>query len=715
MVILIFLLSSLELFADTTNILAMHKQFQSYGERSEGTEEEQEIFDAISTHLELLGIAYERYSLDKNRRGHSFSEVIQVRIPGRLSENYILVTPVEGGAFSSALLLGMAEKFLRNPPLHTIQLYFLGGERGNTSHHPHGSRFAIEHLQDVPRKCVFYIDAEEPPKIWNILVGGNRVIAPIWLSKSFVDAINLQNLPYNLRGTDIHVASLGLQGDIGAYAPWLESGTPTLFLQGDGRIEFEQQEARINKIINSFIDVDHRIEGKMGSTEHTYVYFRPLKSMRSIFIGEFPFVIFTLVVIVFMSSIILIQYRKVLLNIKRFAPYWWNWLLLFFLLFLFLFLSTLLIEEINRLRDFPTLWLHAPGIFFFFKISSTATMIFSFILIIHGLPLPRSPHFYSYLSVVTSGTLTLVFMYLNLTLTMYSLWTTSALIMFSITPHKHQSLRRFFVLLSLLPYAMGIAVLLSQSYSVVLEYLLLDRMYGNLVNTFALLPIILSVASLYYGQPYLNRSYRVPVTPPFTLVLILFTILTFVWILRMSPFDNNNPQPVELVDHIDLIHDERQLEWDSPSTIRDAELSVGAFKYSFKELKRKFQLKTHSNRRPLTIHSTDRSFLGRRTIDVHLEGENKPFRLTMQLHSEEPFTLHAASQPFEMAPSGRTADIFIGDNPPLPFNMQLTVGGKTDLILTVHAVWLNPEDPPKIISEGTKVRTRRVVVAESIL
>ena len=683
---------SSELFGATSDLPVFQEQLFAVPRWGEGTTGERESFDAVAKRLDELGIGYERHLLNENTRGHSFSEMLIAVIAGNMSERYALAVPMESGAFAVSLLLEIAGDLAINPPQHTVELHFLGGERGDTPFHPYGSRRAAGSVEDPTGTFVVYIDADHPPRTWRLIIGANGTIAPFWLTRSLLETIRAESISHRLQGTDIHVAKLGFQSDIGPLSAWLEEGVPAISLQGLGEIEPENLGRQTERLVRALLSLDRTVEQVPGNRENTYAYLRLFEGMQPRFVRELPYVVGILIIFALLVTIVLFQSRKVGLNFRRYARYWWTWALLFFVIFLFFFLATLFIEEIGLLADFPDLWTHASGTFVFFKLTIAAALSLIFILIARGLPLPRTPHFYSYTAVVTSGMLTLVFSALDITLASYAIWTTLAFLFFTLS--RNPRAKTFSLILALLPYATALRVTVTQPYRAVLDFLLLDRIPGNLVLTLIVLPAILALTSLNYWRTHYNRARRDVITPAATLTLSLAAAVTLVWILRLSPFDAERPQPVTLVDKIDMVHRDRRVLVSSPGPLGRAELLLDGVSYPLDNIGRQAEIRAPLNRTPLEIAGDSRQLLGRRTVRVSVNGEEKPSRLTLQLQSIEPFTVHEATMPFEMASSGTSADIFVGDNPPFPFDIRFTVNGDAELILSATAVWNDPEDPP---------------------
>ncbi|MCK5250890.1 MAG: hypothetical protein KAJ98_13045, partial [Spirochaetaceae bacterium] len=596
-----------------------------------------------------------------------------------------------------------------NPPGNTVILAFLGAERGDSRFHPYGSRQLTEQLNQEKNIFAVYLDSDDVPGSWSIKIGGDRKIAPFWLTETLTEALSSEFIPYRLRGTDIQVARLGLQGDIGPLGAWLETDIPAILLKGEGTSRGDERYIQISRLLKALSTIDYMLDDIPENRESTYIFLRPMSGMPPRIISELPYISVLLTVSALLMFVILLQSRNVRLNLRRFARYWWTWPLLLIIVFLFLFLSTLIIEETILLSDFPEIWSQAPGTFIFFKLSLAAALSLNFILITRGLPLPRNPHYYSYAAIMTYGLATLIFMTLNITLAAISLWSVINLMLMTAT--RKEKRKGFFFTLSLIPYIMGLVVIIREPYTNIISSMLLTRISGNLVLTLLLFPVILSITSLNYWRLHYHRTRHSILTPAATFTLSLSAVITLFWILSLNPFSADNPQPVEIFDHIDLKNGDRRLEIVSPGPIGDAELTLDGNVYPLENLGRRAEVRMPFNRIPLVIKSKARSFLGRRTISGTISGEADPKSLVLRLQSVSPFTLHNSNFPFEMSPSGTSAEIFIGDNPPFPISLSFTVNDDADLTLSVVGIWANPEDPPSIDRsdiDDTATRTARL-------
>ncbi|RKX73581.1 MAG: hypothetical protein DRP60_11645 [Spirochaetes bacterium] len=696
--------------ADPSDIESDMNLFLSFGSRADGTDGENEALNYIADKLKEMDIGFKRQLLNTEKRGHSFSQNIIAEIPGTSEGQFIVAAPIDGGAFSTALLLELAKVFKENPPKNSVSLIFLGAEEGESDFHPYGSRIASESFKRENNIFAIYLEGELLPQTWQLKIGGNGKVAPYWFVKKLTSVLFSDFIPFRLRGTDIQVARLGIQGEIGPLQSWLDSNIPTILLKGSGTVNNAEGDRQIKNLIKAFLDLDKGLEVIPKTKESIYIFLRLFPGDIPRIIPELPYVSVFLGISALLLFIILLRFRDVRLNMRRLSQYWWAWPLLFVIVFVFFFLSTLIVEETLLLADFPDIWVHAPGTFVFFKIVIAATLSLNFILITRGLPLPRSPHFYSYAAIVTSGLASLVFTAMDITITAYSLWTIINMMLF--TASRNIRRKTFFLLLSIVPSFMGLLVIIREPYSTVIKSLLLSRISGSLVLTLLIFPIILAFTSLSYWRLHYDRTRYSVLTPAATFTLSLSSIITLFWILSLNPYSEKNPQPLKIIDSINLVFNERQLEISSPGPIGNAELFLDGNTYPLENLGRTADVRMPFNRTPLKVESDTRSFLGRRTITGKISGEANPGNLTIHLNSTTPFTLHEANFPFEMSPSGASAEVFVGDNPPFPLSLMFTVNNDAQLILSVVGYWTEPEDPPHIIRRDIKDSVSRTVLLE---
>lgn len=693
------------------DIEANYAYLTGLGSRSDGTVAERLALDHIAKTLDDLNITHSRKPLDSGERGHSFSENIIAQIPGSRDGLYVLATPIDGGAFSMALLLEMAKELTINRPKNTVAFLFLGAEKGDTHFHPYGSRLALRELTQREDIFALYLDSDENPRTWNMEIGSNKTLNPSWFVEGLIDALSSESIPFSLRLTDILVARLGLKNNTSLPETWLDVGIPTISLAGSEFAEIDENDAHTRRLLNALLSLDYIFEEIPSGWESTYLVISSMSRMYSRIVREGTYVTVFLAISAAFVVVILIWIRNIKLNMKRFARYSWTLPLLLAIVFLFLFLSTLFVEMALLLSEFPRLWENSPGTFVFFKLTVATTLSLMYILVTNGLPLIRNPHFYSYAAIGAASLTFLIFIALDITVAAYSLWTIVSLLLLIST--RNMKLKIIFLILSVIPHIVGLVLL--EPYSNIIESLLLSRISGNLVISLLLFPIVLAITSLNYWNLHYFRKRTNMLIPAATFTLCLTAIITLIWIIRLSPYDGDNLQPVSLIDDIDLSNGERHIQVSSPGPIGLANILVNEKTYRLAGSQRTEKIQIPLDELPLDVITSTQTFLGRRTIRVTIKGEKNPKKIVATLQSNSPFTLHSANFPFEMKPSGILASIFIGNYPPFPITLQFTVNNDARLRLIINGFWINPEDPQLINRPDLDIALTKKVYQETEL
>ncbi|PIE04703.1 MAG: hypothetical protein CSA76_02875 [Spirochaetales bacterium] len=702
----VLLLLSSVLFASPADVKRDTEWFNSLPDREDGSAGEKEALRFIAQRLEELNIPYTRTPLDKTSSGYSYSASLSAVIPGTRPGNFILAAPVDGGAFSLAFLLEIAQTAQKQKPKHNMILMFLGAETGESPSHPFGSRQAASEYSGVKETFTLYIDSAEVPQYWRVDAGESKKITPGWLVRDLTRVLSSLYIPYHLRGTDIQMVRFGLRQGSGALGSWLNAGIPAIRIRGGGRIETRVQNQSIRTLKEAVFRLDNKIETIPGATESSYLFFKPFSALMPQVIPELHLVAGLLGISALLLILALLRFRPVVLNLRRYGKYWWAMLLLFALVFLFFFLATLLVEETLLLNDFPELWHHVPGTFVFFKFALAVVLSLNFMLLTRSLPLPRTPHFYSYTAVAISVAGTIVLLAFNITAATYSIWTT--VMLFMLTSLRNIRWKTAFLLLAMLPYLISMVVTVQDFHEGVTRALLLNRVSTNLIATLILMPFISAFTSLHYWRTHYKKTRENLLLPAASFIFTIILLSTLLWILQFNPYGPDNPQPVLITDNINLQEGKRTLQISSPAPIGSAVLTVEGSHYPLEDLGRRAEVRAAAGRVPLVLEHNSHSFLGRKTIHIQISGEAPPEKLEIILNSSKPFTLHEANFPFEVAPGGTSVKLFTGNNPPLPLNIKLTVNREAEITLSCTAQWDAVLSPAQMIRENLQLQNRRV-------
>ena len=176
--------------------------------------------------------------------GESRSAIVEAEVAGRRPDTLLIAVPLalstddaephtHGPAL--ALMIGFAHflaQAVDRPPI-SVRFLFLGGERGDPGvGYPFGSRsFLQEYLANAPT-AVLYFDLAGRPDVVALHTGGDRVVAPPWLLRNVVGALQGAGQPVRIPATHAnHLVRLGLAEEP-RLAPFFRAGHPALRVSG---------------------------------------------------------------------------------------------------------------------------------------------------------------------------------------------------------------------------------------------------------------------------------------------------------------------------------------------------------------------------------------------------------------------------------------------------------------------------------------------------
>ena len=637
------------------NLEHMHQSLVEIGDRSDGTKGEKAAMELIVKHLEAFNIPYRRDPLSSFGPGYSYSENILGIIPGLNEDNIFLAAPVDSSAFGIALMLYLASHIKAGEHENGLIMAFLGAENGSDSYYPYGSRRAQINIEQSGSQAVIYLQSEYHPEKWRLQTGGNNSLPPYWLIKSLTSLLNQHKLSYGLNGVDLLVAKAGMQGNTSATRVWVQGGTPIARLEGlaspsssDSSLSEHETAERFLNVISSLLDSP---PAKNNTAEYKYLFLRFL-DLPPVIIPEIIYIPVLLLLAGILLVIILLNHRIIRLNFRRFRPYWKLLPALMAIIFFFLFLTSLIMESFVLATGLPDIWKQQTNFFVFIKIILSSLLSINFVMFISGIHLPNHAHFYSYSALSTSIILIFVFTGINTNLGIYVLW--SCVFLLAMTTVRQQRYKIFCLTLSALPHLGGLFLTVNRNYTEVVNFIVFNRIEGNLFLSMILFPLVMGVLSIAYRKTK-KWNFTFPLV---NFLLSASLLLGLFWFLNLDKSVSSTAKNTDNSQTVNLV-------------------SAGS----------------------LNLEQSSRSFLGRRSVTFRAESPSPPISLKIYLRSIKPFTLHSSSFPFQISSSGSEAEIFVGRHPPFPLEIVFTVNNEADLTMDIQASWNDSSESSRSAQE----------------
>ncbi len=92
----------------------------------------------------------------------------------------------------------------------------------------------------------------------------------------------------------------------------------------------------------------------------------------------------------------------------------------------------------------------------------------------------------------------------------------------------------------------------------------------------------------------------------------------------------------------------------------------------------------------LRLDLASSTFLDRRTVRISLRSADTPVRLDLSFESDEPVSVYDAPVPYALSEDGRRATLLLGERPPMPLDLELTLPLSAEGRLRASAIYSRP-------------------------
>ncbi|MFW5994741.1 MAG: hypothetical protein ACOCRN_01425 [Spirochaetia bacterium] len=685
---------------------------------SEGSRRESRLFDHISTTLDQAGISTERMDFSEESDMHSFSEVVRARIPGTGSGTLAIAVPVshpvratvsESGVPGIVAALTALRSLSDDPPEVSLEILFLGAERGDTYPYPMGSRRLLETLDIELPDALVYVDipgaggwsADSTDGSLIAIPGAAGHVAPEWLAAATRDAARDSELNARIDDRATQLFRIGAQpaGRTYLIEPWLESGVPSVLLVDDEsrfrsrrdgfdepfepprNTSREDREAAAAALTATFVNIARSFpDGIPDVWDRHTIAFQPGDSR--IVLREQQYLIAWLT-IVGITMLYGISFRRRLARyIRTVKRNLWTLLLLYGAAFAFLGAAGAIATSILSLRSIPDLWQFAPLTTFLFKLALAGALFQGTYLLAGRLPLSSNGSFYTASALLFVFLSVVVFAFFNITLSVYFLATFLIVFFFSIS--RGRVLKLFWLFLSVIPLLMPAVILFSLRTGSVLVLLITDWR-GNLILAASILPAMLLFirVGFLFSHPKKGRSAFVVKLVTFTLSLV--TLALAGRLLLFDPFGEDHPQTVRVSDIRNAQTAEREVRLESNGVL--PALRAPGFSYDAEASLNGTVIDDVPGREPLVrpVESEREQFLGRTRYRLRIDTDRPLRSIHIELVAKEPVLMYSANFPFSAIEDGRRQIVHIGRNPPSPLYLEIVVPNSAELALEYEA------------------------------
>jgi hypothetical protein len=698
---------------DAQRILADYAALQLHYPRLEGSPAERAALRYIETRLGELDIPFRRFDFRESDLDHSFSTCLSVPIRGERDDKLLLVVPLNhppgavrdlDGSIDIALALELLARMRRSSPPISVEVLFLGAEFGEGPGYPMGSRLFLRDFTPGYRVMTLYLNLRTIPTRIHVRPGARGTEAPYWLIDRTTRALRAAELYFLLRGNETQIFRIGLTGERTIIEPFLTAGYPAVSLEGEYAglpVGGEQAWAAsflafFDRFLASFRD------GIPETWDRHYLFFQA----RS-FYFHIPEHLYLGLLIGVLSAVLiysLVATRRLRRYLRLLGRDFWVLPLYLLLLFLLLFLSTMALDAIQRLRNMTELWIDLPLPFLAFKLAVPVLIFFTVLPLLRRLHISRRGSFYSAAALLFLLLDIVVVAVINLSFTYYLLWAFVFGLLFAASPWRPLKLLAFLAS----PYwiVRSVVELFSLPVLRFTRFVLFSSLWGNLLLAVALLPFILMFTRLRMVVPLFRisgrRTRQVAAAGLSAAVLIGLTA----FFLTYSPYGPDRPQPLTASFLLDSGAGRRVMELESPAPLGRLSVWDGQRLTAINTRTRTWRQDLPEAEELLVTRVSEQGFLDRRNITLDLAPRGEPVGVHVSLASPEEFVLYDASFPYRRESDGRRYELLIGANPPLPLPVQVTVPQGRDFIVEITLDYDRLPLEYQVFAAGKSVRTR---------
>ncbi len=662
------------------HILSDLNTFSSFYPREENSRGEIEAADFIEKRLVEKEIKYTRYDLSQSDIVNSGSVTIDAILPGKSGNEIFMIFPINNtpdavpgrdGSANLAAALFLAEE-LKNADLpQTVHIVFLGAEFGDSSEYPIGTKDYLANYYPELNSAFFYFDFYFTPD--NIIVNysGTGAVSPLWLLEKSINTLNSANIDYRSRSGINLINRLGLNDNPSVIDSYFTNEYPVIHFEGNYSGHYTPSIKKQSAFQTFLFELALKGGGLIPSNLQWDSHYLFLKLWNyEIFISETDYVIFLLILV---SLIIIYPF----IANKRFKKYrrtilrhFWNIPVIFFIMFLLLWIGTVIINIIFQIQSFPFLWEVLPFHFLALKLIISIFIFLLTLRLFKGIHFAQRGSFYSASAMIFIIFDLLILISVDIAFSYYFL--PVLIFTFAFTIFKNRWLKFIFLSLSVIVLLGGVINIFLLDVKRVISLVLLSPVVGNLLITATLIPVALMIFRLQFLFHQKNKRRAKIITIGSDILLGIAAIVLFIYLSVFNPYAGGRLQPITITENISINNDTRYISFISTEPLGELNYSTSSKNKIINTTERYYTLPDKKFEINPEIILTQKNFLNRTQYLITINSLLKPDQITAILTGETDIILFDSN--FNVLNiNDRTTEFLIEANPELPLDLSLTL------------------------------------------
>ena len=677
------------------HILSDLNTFSSFYPRDENSRGESAAADFIEQRLKAKEIKYKRYELSQSDIVNSGSVSIDAILPGKSGNEIFMIFPMNNppdsvpgrdGSANLAAALFLAEELKKAELPQTVHIVFLGAEYGVSSDYPIGSKDYLDNYYPELNSAFFYFDFKFTP--CNIVVNhsGTGSVSPLWILEKSINALNSANINYKSRPGINLINRLGLNDNPYVIDSYFNNEYPVIHFEGNYSGYYTPDKNNQSAYQTFLFDLALKGGGLIPSNlqwDSHYLFFEIWN--YEIFISETDYVIFLLILI----SLILIY--PFIAN-KRFKKYrrtiyrhFWNIPVIFFIMFLFLWIGTVIINIIFQIQSFPALWEVLPFHFLALKLTIPVFIFLLTLRLFKGIHFAQRGSFYSASAMIFIIFDFLILISIDIAFSYYLL--PVLIFTFAFTIFRNHWIKFSFLILSILVLLGGVVNIFLLDVKRVISLILLAPVIGNLIITATLIPIALMIFRIQFLFHQKNKYLAKIITIGSDILLALVSIFLFIYLATFNPYTNGRLQPINIKEIVSVNNGTRSINFTSTEPLGEFSYSTSAKNKIINTSELEYISADKNFEINPEIFLTQKNFLNRTQYFLTINSSINPVKITAVLRGEKEIILFDSNYN-SLNIDEKITEFLIEANPELPFSLSLTLNAdfKGELTVTVDYI-----------------------------
>ena len=707
------------LLSSSFDIITDYQFLQSLYPRPEGSTKEKQTISFIEERVKRLGLKFQRLEFSQAKLGHSFSSMLEISIPGKISDTLIIVLPLNhtvqagpenSGSLALAVGLALLQEYRATPPPLSLKIVFLGAEYQPTEPTFLGSATYLDYLNNPFPQAVLYLALYGKSASYAIRSGGKGVVSPLWIVEKSLAALQKNSLAYYFNTSRQQVNRTALVSAQTAVETYLLADLPAIEIEANG--PFSPVDAlelnRLKDFCKSFIN--SLSNGIPPSWDKHYIFF-PLPFF-SLLLPETTYLVFLCFLFLLLFSLATFKGKALRKYLKTLQRNFWNIPVFFILSFLLLLASTLLLELLLELKNMPLVWQEYPLVFLLLKFS---IFMFAAILVYRigiRLPFAKNGSFYSAAALVFILICIFTMALINISFVYYFIWSLLGLVLFSLARSKW--LKIVFFLLAPLSILTVILELFLIPELKICEIILFNHWIGNLLFAVIILPFVLLLIRLRLLFPFIRRKFFH--SKSFILGLSFGVVIlgTIIFIIFHNPYANpNHPKPILAEVNVDCDNNTSWLFLSAPASLNQLVIEDETGKHFFNMQSRSHRYSLRDKIEPLHYSFKSQGFAHNQNVDLKLKFNIPLFLLRLSLRATDDFIVTDSNFPLQ-AKGLKEYSIMVGPNPPQELLIQFTVPAGQTYRLELEIVSLTQPPGLTVAADPTSLVSYRLNFRKTI-